>query len=51
MVEKMLAEYLYHWLIRFFTLNAKSSWEKDELLAAIREQYMNLLKRNREDES
>jgi len=44
----MLAEYLYHWLMKFFTSNPKSSWEKDELLEAIKEQYINLLKRNQD---
>lgn len=47
----MEAEHLYHWLVRFFKTNPKTTWENDELLHAIKEQYIDLLKRNQEDES
>jgi hypothetical protein len=39
----MNAEHLFHWLTEFFKKNPKINWEKNELLEAIRDQYMELL--------
>ena len=38
----MEAEHLYHCLRHFFKANPKTSWEKNEIQDAIKEQYMEL---------
>jgi hypothetical protein len=50
MEGKMHGEHLYHWLIKFFTSNPKTSWKKNELLEAIKEQYIDILKKNQEND-
>jgi len=43
--KKMEPEHLYQWLICFFKTNSKSNWEKNELVDAIRDQYVELMKK------
>jgi hypothetical protein len=39
----MEAEHLYHYLLYFFKAKSKTIWEKNEVLDAIKEQYIELL--------
>ena len=39
----MEAECLYHWLKHFFDTNPKTIWDKNEIINAIKEQYIELL--------
>src|SRR5215510_2449940 len=39
----MEAEHLYHWLGRFFKESPKTTWEKNEIQNALKEQYIELL--------
>jgi len=47
----MEAEHLYQWLVRAFKNNAKTSWEKNELLEAVKELYVQLLKMDKQWQS
>ena len=39
----MEGEHLYHWLGRFFKESPKTTWEKNEIQNALKEQYIELL--------
>jgi hypothetical protein len=41
----MDAEHLYQWLIYFFKTSSKTSWGKNELVDAIKDQYIELMKK------
>jgi hypothetical protein len=43
--KKMEPEHLYQWLICFFKSSSKTNWEKNELVDAIRDQYVELMKK------
>jgi hypothetical protein len=43
--SKMEAEHLYQWLMYFFKTSSKANWEKKELMDAIRDQYIELMKK------
>ena len=43
--SKMEAEHLYQWLMYFFKTSSKVNWEKNELMDAIRDQYIELTKK------
>jgi len=43
--KKMEPEHLYQWLICFVKTSSKSNWEKNELVDAIRDQYVELMKK------
>lgn len=48
MKGKIEAEHLYQWLVKVFKNNAKTSWEKNELLEAVKELYVQLLKMDKQ---
>src|SRR5215813_95966 len=43
--SKMEPEHLYQWLMYFFKTSSKANWEKKELMDAIRDQYIELMKK------